>query len=127
LTKKRIVNFIVKDEKTPQGYKLKKDFEELNGDQLAQYKECNKNFNAISFIEDDLFVEETQLISQLFIDNKSNEEISKITLIHIDLVEKLCSLKENIMKKEIELLDLIRKHSSCKTNEEVFKLIDKDD
>ena len=31
------------------------------------------------------------------------------------------------MKKEIELLDLIRKHSSCKTNEEVFKLIDKDD
>jgi hypothetical protein len=35
LTKKRIVDFIVKDEKTPQGYKLKKDFEELNGDQLA--------------------------------------------------------------------------------------------
>jgi hypothetical protein len=44
-------------------------------------------------------------------------------LIHIDLVEKLCSLKENIMKKEIELLDLIRKHSSCKTNEEVFNKI----
>ena len=31
------------------------------------------------------------------------------------------------MKKEIELLDLIRKYSSCKTNEEVIKLIDKDD
>ena len=31
------------------------------------------------------------------------------------------------MKKEIKLLDLIRKYSSCKTNEEVIKLIDKDD
>ena len=106
---------------------MKKEFESLTGDKLAQFKACNKDFNAISFIEDDLFKEETQLVSQLFIDNKSSEEISKITLIHIELVEKICSLKENIMKKEIELLDLIRKYSSCKTNEEVIKLIDKDD
>ena len=48
-------------------------------------------------------------------------------MIHVELVEKICSLKENIMKKEIELLDLIRKYSSCKTNEDVIKLIDKDD
>ena len=106
---------------------MKKKFESLTGDQLAQFKECNKDFNAISFIEDDLFEEETKLVSQLFIDNKSSEEISKITLIHVELVEKICSLKENIMKKEIELLDLIRKYSSCKTNKDVIKLIDKDD
>ena len=106
---------------------MKKKFESLTGDQLAQFKQCNKDFNAISFIEDDLFEEETHLVSQLFIENKSNDEISKITLIHIELVEKICSLKENILKKEFELLNLIRKHSSCKTNEDVIKLIDKDD
>ena len=120
MTKKKIIDFIVNDEKTPAGFKLKWAFGGLTGDQLSQFKDCNKNFNAISFTEDDLFEEELQLFSQLFIDNKSNEEISKITLIHIDLIEKLCNLKENILKKEIELLDLFRKHSTCKTNEEVI-------
>ena len=117
----------MKDEKKPLIVKLKKEFEGLTADQLGQFKECYKNFQAISFIEDDLFEEETQLVSQLFNDNKSSEEISKITLIHTDLVEKLCSLKENTMKKEYELLDLIRKQTSFKTNEEVIKVIDKDD
>jgi hypothetical protein len=48
-------------------------------------------------------------------------------LIHIELVEKICSLKKNVLKKEFELLDLICKHSSCTINEDVIKLIDKDD
>ena len=44
LTKKRIVDFIVKDEETPLGYKLTKDFEKLKVDQLAQFKDCYKNY-----------------------------------------------------------------------------------
>jgi hypothetical protein len=41
LTKKKIIDFIVKNENTPAGFKLKKDFEGLTADQLCQFKDCN--------------------------------------------------------------------------------------
>ncbi len=76
---------------------LEKKFEKLTVEQLNQFKECYKNFNAISFSKDDLFAEEFELVFHHRLGNKLKEEISKITLIHIELVEKL------------ELLYLIRK------------------
>ena len=100
LTKKKIIDFIVNDEKTPLGFKLKKEFEGLTGDQLSQFKQCNKDFEAISFIEDDLFEEERKLVSQLLKEKKSINEINKITLIHSNLVKKFYDLNEINLKLE---------------------------
>ena len=55
LTKKKILELIVNNLKMPSAFKLKIQFERLTSDQLNQFRECNQKFNAISFIEDDLF------------------------------------------------------------------------
>ena len=62
LTKKKIINFIVNNEKEPSKFNLQKDFGSLTVEQLNQYKDCNKKFNAISFNENDVFFEEKQLV-----------------------------------------------------------------
>ncbi len=89
----RIITYIVNDEKKPSKYKLRDEFESLTVEKLDQLKEIYKQYGVITFEYDDLFDEEIQLVSKLNFDNKSNEEISQITLIHIDLVEKICRLK----------------------------------
>ena len=62
-TKKKIIDFIVNNEKAPQSsYKLTKQFEGLTSDQLSKFKECHKKFEAISFAEDDLLEEERKLV-----------------------------------------------------------------
>jgi hypothetical protein len=55
LTKNKILELIVKNLRMPSAFKLKIEFERLTSDQLNQFRECNQKFNAISFIEDDLF------------------------------------------------------------------------
>ena len=40
LTKKKIIDFIVKNENMPTGFKLKQEFEGLKSDQLSQFKDC---------------------------------------------------------------------------------------
>ncbi len=62
-TKKKIIDFIVKNENMPIGFKLKEDFEGLKSDQLSLFKDCNKNFNGITFKKDELFDEELKLVS----------------------------------------------------------------
>ena len=46
------------NEKIPSAFKLKKEFENLTNDQLVSFKDCNQNFKAISFVDEDLFEEE---------------------------------------------------------------------
>jgi hypothetical protein len=93
ITKKKIIDLILYNEQIPIGFKLKTDFEGLTSDQLSQFKDCFWNFKSISFVENDLFEEELKLLFQLQMEKKSDEEISKTTLIHIDLVQKICNLK----------------------------------
>ena len=110
--KKRIIDFLVNNEKLPNKFKLKEEFVGLTIDQLKEFMICNQNYKAISFTEDDLYEEEIQLVFQLQKEKRSNEEISKITLIDIDLVKKFYDLKVNNLKKETALLELIRNRTS---------------
>ena len=105
---------------------MEKEFECLTHEELKEFKDCSQKFKAISFIEDDLFEEEKQLVFQLQTEKKSSEEISKATLIHVELVKKFYDLKVDNLKLETEMFEIICKYSR-KTNEEAIQLIINDD